>query len=102
MRNRNIAAVRQLTLWAKTNEGSGKGANGGSSSPPLSSVHELRRVHVGHGLHDREGVLRGLYGLAVELAAVGLVVLLAASHRPPPGLRRLPGRRLRDLTRVRA
>src|SRR5262252_8497207 len=90
MRNRNIAAVSPLSDCANKKEGSGMGLHIGEAivaSPmsitrrpafrTMSLVHELRGIDVRDGLHDRERVLRVLHGLAVELAAVGLVILLA-------------------------
>src|SRR5438874_12666920 len=79
IRNRNIAAVRPLIDCAKTNDGSGR-----------RSIHELRRIDVRHGLHDRERILRIHHGLAVELPAVRLVVLLADRLRPDRRLDRSP------------
>src|SRR6266567_6817621 len=100
MRKRNIAAVRPLRDCAKAKERSGietgpltfSALPSSLSSPaarqrlssncgPLPSrrggqgegrnlVHELGRIDVGDGLHDREVVLRVLHGLSVELAAV--------------------------------
>src|SRR5713226_9948494 len=40
-------------------------------------VHELGRIDVGDGLHDREGVLRVFHRLPVKLAAVRLMIFLA-------------------------
>src|SRR5688572_24830620 len=55
----------------------GGGSEGGQSPPPSDLVHELRGIYVLDGLEDREGVLRIHHRLAVELPAIGLVVLLA-------------------------
>src|SRR6266851_9514097 len=93
IRKRNMAAVRPLRLWAKTNDGSGIGRPPSPYPLPLDGgegydgrgqgeregqlVHELGRVDVHRGLHDGEGVLRVLHRLAVDLSPVRLMILLA-------------------------
>src|SRR5204862_977121 len=123
IRKRNMAAVRPERLCAKTNDGSGIGtARAGRRAPGALAgvgptdrerprapscrtgalVHERRRVYVHRRLHDRERVLRVPGGSAVELAAVGLMVLLA-DRQPADG--RLDGEaeeRVGDLVGVGA
>src|SRR5437879_6060165 len=79
-----MAAGRVGREWAERKAGSGMEPGRGCRHPRRrrAPIRELGRIDVGHGLHDRERVLRVLGGLAVELAAVGLVVLLADRQRP--------------------
>src|ERR1700730_5923324 len=80
MRKRNIAAVRPLNDWAKTNERSGTRREREEAWERLPRagdlVHELGRIDVGDRLHDREVVLGVFHRLSVELAAVRLMILL--------------------------
>src|SRR5215471_3221701 len=104
MRKRNMAAVRPLRDWAKTKDRSGT-TRCGEGPPPLSArrlVHELGGIDVRHGLHDGEGILRLLHRLAVELAAVGLVVLLADGELTRGRVHGQAEKSLGDLLRVRA
>src|SRR5215469_17797665 len=104
MRKRNMAAVRPLRDWAKTKDRSGTKRCGEGGPPPLSArrlVHELGRIDVRHGLHDGEGILRLLHRLAIELAAVGLVVLLADGELARGRVHGQAEEGLGDLLRVR-
>src|SRR5262245_35106890 len=111
-----MAAVRPLSDCAKTKDGSGMWAwsavdvssagclrIGGGRPGPLQPalVHELCRIDVGRGLHDWKWELRVLHRLAVELAAIGLVVLVADGEWTDRGLHGQTEQRLADLVGVR-